>query len=54
MKAGLLESGFYQSEIDKCLSMKRDMICEVYDYDTKFSGPDSNTIEEVITLGVQN
>ena len=55
LKAGLLERGFIQSEMDKCLFMKRDMICVVYVDDTIFAGPDSNAIEEVITgLGVQN
>ena len=55
LKAGLLERGFIQSEMDKYLFMKRDMICVVYVDDTIFSGPDSNSIEEVITgLGVQN
>ena len=55
LKAGLLERGFIQSEMNKCLFMKRDMICVVYVDDTIFAGPDSNAIEEVITgLGVQN
>ena len=55
LKAGLLERGFIQSEIDKCLFMKRDMICVVYVDDTIFAGPDTKAIEEVIAgLGVQN
>ena len=39
--------------MDKYLFMKRDMICVLYIDDTIFSGPDSNTIDRVITgLGV--
>ena len=53
MKAGLLERGLIQSEIDECLFMKKDIICVVYVDDTIFSGPDTNAIEVVIAgLGV--
>ena len=53
--AGLLERGFIQSEIDKCLFMTSDTISVDYIDDTIFPGPDTNTIEEVIAgLGIQN
>ena len=45
LKAGLLERGFIQSEMDRCLLMKRDMIYVVYVDDTILSDSDSNAIE---------
>ena len=55
LKVGFLKRGLIQSEIDKYMFMKRDMICVVYVDDTMFAGPDINTIEEVIAgLGFQN
>ena len=50
---GLMERGFKQSEIDKCLFMKDEMICVVYVDDTIIAGPDTKKIEELITsLGI--
>ena len=54
-KQDFLKGGFIQSEMDKCLFMKRDMSSVMYVNDATFAGPDSNAIEEVITgLVVQN
>ena len=51
---GLTERGFQQSNIDKCLFMKQDMICVIYVDDTIIAGPDPQAVEDLITdLGVQ-
>ena len=42
MNAVLLYRKFIQSEIDKCVFTKRDMICVIYDDDTIFPGSHSN------------
>ena len=53
LRAGLLERGFTQSNLDSCLFMKHNMICVVYVDDTIIAGPDSKEIEKFITsLGV--
>ena len=53
LRAGLLERGFRQSNVDHCLFMKRDMVCVVYVDDTIFGGPDPEAIErEIQGLGV--
>ena len=49
LKAGLLEREFIQSEIEKCLFIKRYTIYIVYIDDPVFVGPNSNAREEVIT-----
>ena len=55
LKAGLLERGFIQSQLDPCLFMKRDMICLIYVDDTIIAGPDSAAIDrEIHNLGVSN
>ena len=45
---GLKERGFVQSELHKCLFMKKNMICVVYVDDTIIVGPDSSAIEDMI------
>ena len=53
LSEGLIERGFTQSEMDKCLFMKKDMVCVIYVDDTIFAGPSSKAIEEVIlSLGI--
>ena len=53
LSSGLLERGFVQSELDKCLFLKKDMICVVYVDDTILVGPDSTALEELIfSLGI--
>ena len=50
---GLQERGFIQSELDKCLFMKKDMVCVMYFNDTIIAGPRPKTIEELVTsLGI--
>ena len=49
----LLEQGFIQSDIDKCLFMKGDMICLIYVDDTILCGPNLDDInKEIKGLGV--
>jgi hypothetical protein len=45
IRDGLLERGFTQSEIGRCLFMKKDCICVVYVDDTIFAGPDALLLE---------
>ena len=45
---GLLERGLVQSEMDKCLFMKSDMIFLLYLYDKILAGPNAKSIEEDI------
>ena len=53
LTSGLLERGFVQSSLDKCLFMKKDLICVVYVDDTITAGPDSKDIEDLISsLGI--
>ena len=53
LSSGLCERGFVQSELDKCLFMKKDMICVVYVDDTILAGPSSDALEELISsLGI--
>ena len=53
LKAGLLERGFRQSELDPCLFMKADLFCLVYVDDTILAGPNKSAIEDEIKgLGV--
>jgi hypothetical protein len=55
LKAGLLERGFIQSQLDPCQFMKRDMIWLIYVDDTIIAGPDSAAIDrEIHNLGVSN
>ena len=50
---GLQERGFIQSELDKCLFMKKDMVCVIYVDYTIITGPHPKKIEELITsLGI--
>ena len=44
LKAGLLERNFLQSQVDKCLFMKGDMICLVYVNDKILCRPNLNEI----------
>jgi hypothetical protein len=53
LRAGLLERGFIQSNIDPCLFMKDGMMCVVYVDDTILCGPDGEALEaEIKGLGV--
>ena len=53
LKAGLLERGFIQSKVDKCLFMKGDLVCLVYVDDTILAGPNLDNINREITgMGV--
>ena len=54
LKAGLLERNFVQSQIDKCLFMKGNMIYLVYVDDKILCGPNLNEInEEIRGLGIK-
>ena len=53
LSSGLLERGFVQSNLDKCLFMKKDLTCMVYVDDTIIAGPNSKDIENLISsLGI--
>ena len=53
-KTGLLERNFVQSQIDKCLFMKGNMICLVYVDDKILCGPNLDEInQEIIGLGTK-
>ena len=53
LSSGLLERGFVQSNFDKYLFTKKDLICVVYVDDTITAGPDSSAIEELFSsLGI--
>ena len=53
LRVGLQERGFYQSSLDPCLFMKKNMVCLVYIDDTILAGPDKTAIENKIRgLGV--
>ena len=53
LRAGLLERGYIQSEVDPCLFMKKGIICVCYVDDTIFAGGNADELEEEIrTLGV--
>ena len=53
LSAGLKERGFEQSNLDKCLFMKKDMICVVYVDDTILVGPNASDLNNVIaSLGI--
>ena len=55
LKAGLIESNFAQSEIDKCLFMKGDSIYLVYIDDTILTGSNLEDInKEIEGLGVSS
>ena len=45
---GLIERGFENFKLDKCLLMKKDIICAIYVDDTILVGPDAAALEEVI------
>lgn len=48
LKAGLLEQYFIQSEIDKCMFIKGDIVCLVYVDDAILAGPNlKNTNKEI-------
>ena len=46
LRAGLLEGNFVQSQIDRCLFMKRNMICLVYVDDKILCGPNLDEINK--------
>jgi hypothetical protein len=53
LKAGLLERGWIQSEIDPCLFLKLGMICVVYVDDTIFASLDINDLDAmIVSLGI--
>ena len=53
LRAGLSERGFIQSEVDKCLFMKGDLVCLVYVDGTILAGPNLDNInKEIAGLGV--
>ena len=50
---GLIERGFVQLQIDKCLFMKNEMICVIYVDDTIIACPNAKEIENLIaSLGI--
>ena len=55
LRAGLLERGYIQSQIDPCLFMKNGILCVVYVDDTIFAGADPEILEaEIKSLGVSD
>ena len=53
LRAGLLERGWSQSEIDPCLFLRLGMICVVYVDDTIFASANVSDLDEVISsLGI--
>ena len=50
---GLTEPGFKQSNVDKCLFIKKDMVCVVYVNDTIIAGSDPTALEDPsLKLGI--
>ena len=45
LREGLLERGFYQSDHDPCLFMKKNLICVVYVDDAISAGPSKEDIK---------
>ena len=55
LSQGLRDRGFVQSEIDKCLFLKQDMVCIVCVDDTIIAGPGSKAIDLLISnLGISD
>jgi len=48
LRAGLLERGYTQSEVDPCLFMKQGIICVCYVDATIFAGGNADELEEEI------
>ena len=49
LKAGLLQLGFKQSEVDPCLYFKQDVICAIYVDDIIFWSPTESNIDSTIS-----
>ena len=46
---GLIERRFVQSQVDKCLFVKEDMLCVIYVDATIIAGPDPKKIDNLIS-----